>query len=187
MSEQFAKINHQFDHVFQPEIGRYNGASGAIEGRVNMGPDLPPQKKGCLPPYNRGKLDILHAKFDVLEAGGVFAKPEDVGVPVEYSNLPFFVKKRNGGHRLVTTFGEIGQFTKPQPSLMPCVDGTLSDIARWKYLIKTDLLKSYQIPLAHESMKFCGVVAGKQSNAHVAWNEDLLQAFNAAEVALGDN
>ena len=31
------------------------------------------------------------------------------------------------------------------------------------------------------------VVAGKQFYAHVAWNEDLLQACNAAKMALGDN
>ena len=79
-------------------------------------------------------------------------------MPVEYLNLSFLVKKPNGGHRLVTAFGEVGQYTKPQPSLMPSVDGTLRDIARLIYLIKTDLLKSfYQIPLAHESMELCGV------------------------------
>ena len=43
--------------------------------------------------------------------------------------------------------------------LMPKVDGVLRDIARWKYIIVTDLRQSfYQIPLEHGPMRFCGVV-----------------------------
>ena len=41
---------------------------------------------------------------------------------------------------------------------MPDVDSTLRTIAQWKYIIKTDLTNAfYQIPLAKQSMKFCGV------------------------------
>ena len=100
----------------------------------------------------------LQSKFDELENAGVFAKPEQVNVSVEYLNLSFLVKKTNGGHRLVTSFGEVGRTSKPQPSLMPQVDNVLRDIAKWKFIIITDLLQSfYQIPLAHDSMKYCGV------------------------------
>jgi hypothetical protein len=100
----------------------------------------------------------LQNKFDELENAGVFAKPEQVNISVEYLNLSFLVRKPNGGSRLVTSFGEVAQFSKPQPSLMPNVDDTLRAIAKWDYIIVTDLLQSfYQIPLAHSSMKYCGV------------------------------
>ena len=77
----------------------------------------------------------LQKKFDMLEEVGVFAKPEQVGVTVEYLNSSFLVKKPNGGRRLATAFGEVGQYSKPQPSLMPNVDGTPRAIAYWKYFI----------------------------------------------------
>ena len=49
------------------------------------------------------------------------------------------MKKTSGGFRLVTAFAEVGRYSKPQPSLMPDVDSTLRNIARWKYLITSDL------------------------------------------------
>ena len=88
----------------------------------------------------------------------MFAKPEQVNVHVEYLNTSFLVKKPNGGSRLVTSFGEVAQYSKPQPSLMPNVDGVLRDMGKWQFVVITDLLKSfYQIPLSHSSMKYCGV------------------------------
>lgn len=47
--------------------------------------------------------------------------PEDVGVTVEYFNPSFLVKKPSGGFRLVMAFSDVGQYSKPQPSLMPDV------------------------------------------------------------------
>ena len=70
---------------------------------------------------------------------------------VEYLRPSFLVHKQNGGHRLVTVtaFGEVGLYSKPQPSLLPNVDSTLLAIGGWKYIIITDLLKSfYQILLS---------------------------------------
>ena len=144
--------------MFNPEIECYNGASGPFKAKVNMGPVEPPQRKGRLPQYSRERLVELQQKFDELEELGVFKRPEDVGIAVEYLNPSFLVKKSNGGTRLVTTFGEVGQYSKPQLSLMPDVDSTLRLIGQWKYIITTDLTSAfYKIPLSKESMKYCGV------------------------------
>lgn len=41
---------------------------------------------------------------------------------------------------------------------MPNIDSTLRQIDQWKFIVITDLTKSfYQIPLTRESMKYCGV------------------------------
>jgi hypothetical protein len=70
---------------------------------------------------------------------GVFKRPEDVNVSVEYLNPSSLVKKSSGGFRLVIAFADVGRYSKPQPSLMSNVDSTLRHIAQWKHLIATDL------------------------------------------------
>ena len=155
---KFQELHDEYDEVFDPQIKGYNGAAGPFEAQVNMGPVEPPQRKGRLPQYARNRLVELQEKFDHLEDLGVFKRPEDVGVSVEYLNPSFLVKKQSGGSRLVTAFADVGRYSKPQPSLMPDVDSTLRHIAQWKHLIATDLTSAfYQIPLAKDSMKYCGV------------------------------
>ena len=155
----FQSIHDQFDNVFNPNYPGYNSAYGNVKGSVNIGPILPPQRKGRLPQYDRSKLVELQAKCDELELLGVLRKPDDLNVKVEYLNPSFLVKKSSGGHRLVTAFSEVGKYARPQPSLMPDVDNTLRIIAKWKYLIKTDLTSAfYQIPLEKASLRFCGIV-----------------------------
>ena len=46
--------------------------------------------------------------MDELEDLGVLAKPEDVGVKVEYVSPSFLVKKGDHDFRLVTAFNTIG-------------------------------------------------------------------------------
>ena len=83
---------------------------------------------------------------------------EPVNVHVEYLNTSFLVMKPNDGSRLVTSFAEVAQYSKLQPSLMPSVDAVLCEIGKWRYVVITDLLKSSnQIPLANSSTKHCGV------------------------------
>ena len=155
---KFTVLMESYDHVFDRDIKGYNGAASSFEVKVNMGPVEPPQRKGRLPQYARDQLQELQAKFDKLEKLGVFKRPEDVNVSVEYLNTSFLVKKSSGGSRLVTAFADVARYSKPQPSLMSNVDSTLRHIAQWKYLTATDLTSAfYQIPLPHESMKYCGV------------------------------
>ena len=131
---------------------------GPLQCVVNMGPALPPQHKGHLPQYASDKLVELQEKFDHLENVGVFKRPEDLGIIAEYVNPSFLVKKSSRSSRLVTAFAEVGQYARPQPSLMPDVDSTLCQIARWKF-ITTDFTSAfYQIPLSKGSMKYCDVV-----------------------------
>ena len=159
MRSEFQDLLQTYDDVFDPSITGYNGDVGPFEAVVNMGPVQPPQRKGRLPQYNHNKLVELQKKFDELESQGVFQRPEDIGITVEYLNPSFLVTKPNGGHRLVTAFSDVGRYSKPQPSLMPDVDSTLRTIAQWKYIIVTDLTSAfYQIPLSKSSMKYCGVV-----------------------------
>ena len=92
-----------------------------------------------------------------MEDTGVFKRPKDVGVAVEYVNPSFLIKKGIGGDRLVVTFAGVGKYSKPQPSLMPNVDSTLRHIAQWRY-IKSQIWKCVQIPHTEASMKYFWVV-----------------------------
>ena len=156
--QEFANIHSEFDDVFQPVIGRYNDFNGRVRARVNIGDTKPPPKKLHAPNYGRSNMEELQDKFDELESQGVFVRPEDVGVAVEYVSPSFLVNKSDGvGKRLVTAFTSIGEYSKTLPISMPTVDDVLRTIASWKYIIKTDLRDSfYQIPLEKESMN--GVV-----------------------------
>ena len=160
LKEKFHALHRKYNRVFDSSYEGYNHSYGKFEAVVNMGNVKPPQRKGKLPQYSRDKLSTVQEHFDKLEKLGVLAKPESIGVNVEYVNPSFLVKKSNDTFRLVTAFTEVGKYCKPQPTLLPTVDSTLRTIANWKFLIKTDLKSAYyQIPLSKESMKYCGTVS----------------------------
>ena len=160
-TQMFRALVEQYDEVFNPTIGKYNGKSGACFVEVNMGPNPPPQHKGRVPFYGRDNLVELQQKFDELVAKGVFKRPQDIGITAEIMNPSFLVKKSDGiNTRLVTDFGSIADYCRPTPTLMPDVDSTLRLIAGWGYIIKADFKESYwQIPLRRSSMKYCGVAS----------------------------
>ncbi|KAK3085124.1 hypothetical protein FSP39_024755 [Pinctada imbricata] len=81
------------DAVFDPKFSGYYGGAGKFECHINMGPVLPPQRKGRLPQYSRDMLLALQQKCDELEALGVLKKPEDVNITVEYLNPSIFGKE----------------------------------------------------------------------------------------------
>ena len=152
---KFHTLTKTYNDVFDTKIQGYNGSMDPFEATINMGAIPPPQRKGRVPQCARNKLLELHRKFDELENQRVFARPESLGITAEYLNPSFLVKKTSGGFRLVIAFAEVGRYSKPQPSLMPNVDSTLRSIARWKYLITSDLTSAfYQIPLSKFSMKY---------------------------------
>ena len=107
---QFNIIHIQCDDVFNSNVGVYNDFSGTIRGKVNLGRVIPPPRKGKLPFYTNSNLQLLRDEADKLEALGMLAKPEDVGVEVKYVSPSFLVKKPDSNHRLVTAFDNLSKF-----------------------------------------------------------------------------
>ena len=155
---QFNALHQKYSEVFDSRtLGCYNGASGPLKVVINMGPTLPPQRKGRMPLYNRSQLEEQQSICDELE-GSVLLKPEEVGITCEYLNPSFLIKKKSGKKRLVTAFGEVGEYTKPQPALMPNTNTILRQIAEYEEIIISDLTSAYwQMELSKESMRYCGV------------------------------
>ncbi|CAG2208187.1 unnamed protein product [Mytilus edulis] len=114
-SQFFKQVSVDPDNLLSPDLQTqfnellrsYNGEIGPFEASVDMGPVQPPQRKGRMPQYSKNNLVELQNKFDELECKGVFRKPEDVGISVEYINPSFLVKKASGGFRLVTAFADV--------------------------------------------------------------------------------
>ena len=157
--KMFHNSHKKYKSVFSPEIGCYNGYSGKFSHIINMSSKLPPSRKGRIPIYSRGDMQILQDKFDELLEAGVLVRAEDIGVPIEYVHPSFLVKKSSGGHRLVTSFGEVAEYAKPQPTITSNIEHVLLQLGQWKYIVKTDLKSAYyQIPLSPESSKFVGVM-----------------------------
>ena len=55
----FMALQKDYDTVFSPEFQGYNDAEGPLKAIVNMGPVLPPQRKGRLPQYSKGQVDRI--------------------------------------------------------------------------------------------------------------------------------
>lgn len=124
-----------------------------LRTNVTMDPKAPTKQKSIwvqskrlcskaerLPPQSaRGRLEELQEKFDHLEQFGVFQRPEDVGITLEYLKPSFLVKEPNGPSRLVTAFFDVGRYRKPRSSLLPDGDSTLRCVALWSHILVTDL------------------------------------------------
>lgn len=125
IKSKFRTLLGKYDCVFDPAIKGYNGSAGPLEAKVNMGPVEPAQRKGRLPQYARNKLVELQQKFDTLEASGIFKRPEDTNVNVEYLKPSFLINKRSGGSRLVAAFSGVSCLTSTQRFVLS-PSGTIS-------------------------------------------------------------
>ena len=156
----FRDLHADYDNVFNPRIAKYNDASGKIRASVNIGPVEPPKQKSFLPSYNRSGMSKLQDHMDDLESMGVLAKPEDVGVVVEYVSPSFLQAKPSGGDRFITSFVNLASFAKSPPSKATHTEDVLRFLARWRYIIKTDMTSQFfQLPVTRRSMKYLGVMS----------------------------
>ena len=144
--------------MFNPNFSAYDDFSGKIHANINIGPVIPLPAKGKLPFYNQSNLHLLQKEADKLEALGVLAKPDDIGEDVKLALPSFLVKKPFGGYRFVTVFNELGQYPRILSVLNSC-DDVFGKLSFWKYIIKSDLTKSYfQIPVSKSSIPYLGTV-----------------------------
>ena len=159
--QKFVSTFYAYEDVFDDSmIGCYNDATGHIRAHINIGPTKPPKSKAIIPGYEPKKLQLMQDIMDDLEAKGVLAKPEDLGIVVEQVSPSFLVpKKQPGDFRLVTSFNRLAQYVKPPPSRSTSTEEILAFLSKWKHVIKTDMTKQfYQLPLDRQSMKYVGTL-----------------------------
>ena len=153
----FKELHSKYNSVFNPCFGTYNDKSGKIRATVMLGNTKPTPKKGKVPSYCSNKAAILQQKFDELEDLGVLVRPENIGIEVTHTSPSFLVKKADGSHRLVTSFVELNKFICPLPSRISTTSDVMTALARWKFIIKTDLKSAYfQMKMSRESQKWLG-------------------------------
>ena len=139
-----------------------------MPANVDIGPVMPPPIKGRLSFYNQANLNLLQEEADKLEELGVLVKPEEIGVHIKYVSPSFLVKKPSGGLRFVTAFSGLCQYTRVLPTVSASCHDILRKISSWKYLIQTDLTKSfYQVKVSKPSIPFLGTVTPKGLRVYV--------------------
>ena len=157
--QAFEAINNRYDSVFSTTFGLYNDNSGPLRAHVHIGPVEPPPMKGKLPLYSHNNMQQLQEEADKLEAQGVLAKPEDLGIQVKFVSPSFLVTKPNGEFRFVTAFNNLGMYTRILPTAGKSCDAVLRRLSSFQYIIKTDFTKSFfQIRLAKSSMPYVSTV-----------------------------
>ena len=153
--KMFCELLDRYSSVFSRKFGTYNDKSGRIRAHVNIGPVEPPSRKGKLPCYNRSNLQELQKEADILEELGVLAKPEDLGVQVKFVSPSFLVRKPDGSSRFVTAFNNLSPYVRLLPTATISCNEVLRKLSSFKFLIKTDLTKSFfQIPLDKSSIPY---------------------------------
>ena len=159
MRRRFFDLQRRYDGVFNPRFGRYNGASGPFEGHIKLGNVEPPSTKTKIPFYHQTNLQLLQHKADELDDLGVLIPPEVANVDVKFASPSFLRRKPNGDYRFVTSFTELGQYTQTLPvAVTPC-DKVIRELAKWKFVVKTDLTQSFfQIPISKSSMPYLATV-----------------------------
>ena len=78
--KKFKNLCTEFADTINPNPGRYDGIYGDINNSLDFISTPPPSVKARLPNYSSDKLKIMANLMDDLEAMGVLAKPEEVGV-----------------------------------------------------------------------------------------------------------
>ena len=105
-------------------------------------------------------MQRLQDEADKLEKLGVLGKPEDFGITVKHVSPSFLVKQpKTGESRFVTAFNSLTPYIRLPPTASISCEDVLRRLSSYKFLIKTDLKKSFfQMLLTKKSLPYMGTV-----------------------------
>ena len=156
----FHKLFKRFAALFTPQPGKYNGAWGYIDNCLQFSTPPPPNTKTRIPNYSPPMNSILAEKMDALEAWGVLAEPETMGISVEFICPSMLVPKpERNEYRLVTDFSALNVFLKKVPNTTPTIAQAKARIASAQYVIHLDFSNFfYQNGLQKTDCKYLGTI-----------------------------
>ena len=160
--ELFKNINEKYSDIFMSKPGRYNGVLGNLDAKLVLGSTEPPSFP-CKRIVQSEKLDDIKQEImDQMEADGLLARPEDVGVQVTHVHESYLVPKMEDGtvtgeYRLVTNLQSLSPYLKPTRIPLPTIDEAFRKLGKWRFIILMDLRSwHWQIPVAKSSMRYLG-------------------------------
>ena len=158
----FKNINEKYSEVFMSKPGKYNGVLGNLDAKLVLG-NVEPPSFPCKKIIQSEKLDdIKQGIMDQMEADGILARPENVGIQVTHVHESYLVPKMEDGqatgeYRLVTNLQSLSPYLKPTRLPLPTIDEAFRKIGRWRYIIILDLRSwHWQIPIEKSSMRYLG-------------------------------
>ena len=157
---KFIEINKEFAHLFNPQPGRYSGHYGHIDNKLKFSSLPPPNSKTHIPNYSPSMNDLLAQKMDQLEKWGVLAKPETIGVSVDFVSPSLLVPKPEPGeYRVVTDFSSLNTHLKRVPNTSATIIQAKSRIARASFVIHMDFSNYFfQNGLQKNDIRYLGTV-----------------------------
>ena len=160
--KMFFEINEKYSKIFSSKPGKYNGVLGNLDAHLVLGKVEPPSFP-CRRIIQSEKLDeIKQELMDQMEADGLIARPENVGIQLTHVHESYLIPKMDDGvatgeYRLVTNLQSLSPYIKPTRLPLPTIDDAFRRLGRWKFIILLDLRSwHWQIPVARSGMRFFG-------------------------------
>ena len=149
----------QYSDIITPRPGRYNGAWGNIDTKIDFITNPPENSKIYSPNYSPQMNEELAKKLDKLIQWGVLQRPEDIGVTVQFCSPSMIIPKTEPGeYRLVTDFSQLNSMIRKYPGKSPTIQEAKDAIAKAQYVTLLDLSNYfYQGGLAREDSRYLGI------------------------------
>ena len=156
----FHKLHRKYARIFTPQPGKYNGQFGFVDNKLQFATPPAPNSKTRIPNYSPSMNQLLADKMDLLEAWGVLAQPETVGVQVRFVSPSMLIPKPDSNElRLVTDFASLNLYIKKVPNTSATIAQAKARIARARFVIHLDLSNYfYQNGLQKEDIQYLGTI-----------------------------
>ena len=173
--EQKVRLNHILstnEEVFNQDLRKgYNQKSGPHYCKLKFANDERPssRKVSCVQ-YNNQMNVLLQQVCDQLTEANVLGVPQHEDVQVQHV-MPIFLRKKQKAKdkpnnelttqdvRLVVNTCELSKYMKSLPAKISKPQDVYNALAKWKYIIKTDLYQGFfQNHLHKEAHKWCCIL-----------------------------
>ena len=174
-NEQKIRLNHILstnEEVFDQDLRKgYNHKSGPHYCKLKFANDERPssRKVSCVQ-YNNQMNVLLQQVCDQLTEANVLGVPQHEDVQVQHV-MPIFLRKKQKAKdkpnnelttqdvRLVVNTCELSKYMKSLPAKISRPQEVYNALAKWKFIIKTDLHQGFfQNHLHKDAQKWCGIL-----------------------------
>ena len=169
---QLDTLLHKHNKVFNQDLsGGYNHKSGPHFCKLKFAnQERPSSKKAICVQYNSQMNTLLQKVCDELTDCNVLGVPQHENVDVQHI-MPCFLRKKQKAKdkplnelttkdvRLVVNTCELSKFMKSLPAKINKPQDVYNKLAKWKYIIKTDMYQGFfQNHMHRDAQRWCAIL-----------------------------